>query len=65
MQTESAMPLESDIKEALLKRLQHQKLLSQASAEEVVAALEKDSPVNWNLILNKEIKAGLDHETSH
>ena len=59
------MPLEPDIKEALLKRLKHENLLSQGSAEEVVAALEKNSPVNWNIVLNKEIKATQDHETSN
>ncbi len=59
------MHLESDIKEALLKRLKHDSLLNQESAEAVIAALEKNSPVNWNVILNKEIKANQDHETQN
>ena len=59
------MPLESDIKEALLKRLKDESLLSQESSEAVVAALDKNAPVNWNVILNKEIKAKQDHETQN
>ena len=59
------MALDDNIKTALLSRLRSENLLSESSAELVITALEKESPVNWNLILNKEITPSAEHETTN
>lgn len=49
------MPLPPKISTSLLSALQEEEVLSLKLAKKVVASLEANKPVNWNLVLEKKI----------
>ena len=44
-------------------RLKNEAGLSSSNVEEIIGALNSNSPINWNLLLDKESEATGNHET--
>jgi len=50
------MPLPENIHTSLLKRLTEEVELSETSAKSIIDSLNTDKPINWNILLNTELK---------
>ena len=57
------MNLPENLKKSIQVRLDKNHLLSAVAITEILKALEEDSVLNWNLILNREITKNTDDET--
>lgn len=57
------MSLPEDLKKSLQHRLEQNNLLSAPALVEILKGLDADTPLNWNLILNREITRNNDDET--
>jgi hypothetical protein len=55
--------LPENLKKSIQVRLDKNHLLSAVAIAEILKALEEDSVLNWNLILNREITKNTDDET--
>lgn len=57
------MDLPEELTPPVRNRLKSEAGLSDSGIEEIITGLNTDSPINWNLLLNKELKATENHET--
>ncbi|MFT6239580.1 MAG: hypothetical protein ACJAQT_001660 [Akkermansiaceae bacterium] len=53
------MSLPSELKEKLSEQLLKEKLLAPESIDKVVSQLDQNKPINWNLVLNQQLKSEL------
>jgi hypothetical protein len=57
------MSIPESAKQQLFKILEEQQTLTQANLTSLIESLDQDKPMNWNIILNSEIKEGDENET--
>ena len=50
------MPLPEDIQANLLRRLVEEAELSEEACKNIITSLNSDKAINWNLLLNSELK---------
>ena len=58
------MDLPEELTSPVRTRLKCEAGLSGSGIEDIINGLNANSPINWNLILNKELKATENHETN-
>lgn len=51
------MDLPEELTTPVRNRLKSEAILSDSGIEEIINGLNANSPINWNLLLNKELKA--------
>ena len=51
------MDLPEELTTPVRNRLKSEASLSDSCVEEIINGLNANSPINWNLLLNKELKA--------
>jgi hypothetical protein len=56
------MPIPESAKQQLYEILEEQQTLTQANLTSLIVSLDQGKPVNWNLMLNSEIKEGGEDE---
>jgi hypothetical protein len=56
------MDLPEELTTPVRKRLKSEAALSDDGIQEILHGLNSNSPVNWNLLLNKELNATENHE---
>lgn len=57
------MPLPENLTTPIRSRLKGEIGLSDPSVQEIMKGLEGDTPINWNLLLNKELTPAKTDET--
>ena len=58
------MDLPEELTTPVRTRLKSEAGLSDSGIEEIMNGLNANTPINWNLLLNKELKATENHETN-
>lgn len=56
------MDLPEELTTPVRNRLKSEAGLSDPGIQEIINGLNANSPINWNLLLNKELKATENHE---